>query len=140
MLLEASLDSQAAGQAVVTMLRLQNALGQAPAADHLLLQQTSLSAEQQLIIRSTATGCRSCWPTTAAVQSGNNCIHSKVALLLLCACVPQGFPTIKFFYVSNGKIKSSAYNGGRSAKEIVTFALDKVRRQEQQQMPQQVAR
>lgn len=41
----------------------------------------------------------------------------------------QGFPTIKFFYVSNGKIKSSAYQGGRSAKELVTFALDKVGRQ-----------
>lgn len=39
----------------------------------------------------------------------------------------QGFPTIKFFYVVDGKIKSSAYNGGRSAKEIVTFAMDKAR-------------
>lgn len=48
----------------------------------------------------------------------------------------QGFPTIKFLYVSNGKIKSSAFNGGRSAKELVTFALDKVgvfQQQEQQQ-------
>eukprot|EP00878_Enallax_costatus_P001518 GHUV01001669.1.p1 GENE.GHUV01001669.1~~GHUV01001669.1.p1 ORF type:complete len:459 (+),score=78.64 GHUV01001669.1:164-1540(+) len=39
----------------------------------------------------------------------------------------QGFPTIKFFYVSDGKIKSSSYNGGRSAKEIVAFAMDKAR-------------
>lgn len=46
---------------------------------------------------------------------------------------PQGFPTIKFFYVSNGKIKSSAYNGGRSAKELVTFALDKVGTHSRQQ-------
>lgn len=38
----------------------------------------------------------------------------------------QGFPTIKFFYVSDGKIKSSEFRGGRSAKDIVTFALDKV--------------
>lgn len=38
----------------------------------------------------------------------------------------QGFPTIKFFYVSGGKIKSSSYQGGRSAKELVSFALDKV--------------
>lgn len=42
--------------------------------------------------------------------------------------VEQGFPTIKFFYVSNGKIKSSTYQGGRSAKELVTFAIDKVGR------------
>lgn len=39
----------------------------------------------------------------------------------------QGFPTIKFFYVSNGAIKSSSYNGGRSAKELVAFALDKAK-------------
>jgi hypothetical protein len=41
----------------------------------------------------------------------------------------QGFPTIKFLYVSNGKIKSSNYQGGRSAKELVAFALDKVGRE-----------
>jgi hypothetical protein len=46
---------------------------------------------------------------------------------VLCHHPSQGFPTIKFLYVSNGKIKSSAYQGGRSAKELVTFALDKVR-------------
>lgn len=39
----------------------------------------------------------------------------------------QGFPTIKLFYVSGGSIKSSSYNGGRSAKEIVAFAMDKAR-------------
>eukprot|EP00883_Tetradesmus_obliquus_P011814 jgi/Sobl393_1/4620/SZX79247.1 len=39
----------------------------------------------------------------------------------------RGFPTIKFFYVSNGVIKSSDYNGGRSAKEIVAFAMDKAK-------------
>lgn len=39
----------------------------------------------------------------------------------------RGFPTIKFFYVSDGKIKSSDYSGGRSAKEIVAFAMDKAK-------------
>jgi protein disulfide-isomerase A6 len=39
----------------------------------------------------------------------------------------RGFPTIKFFYVSNGAIKSSDYNGGRSAKEIVAFAMEKAK-------------
>jgi protein disulfide-isomerase A6 len=39
----------------------------------------------------------------------------------------RGFPTIKFFYVQNGAIKSSDYNGGRSAKEIVAFAMDKAK-------------
>ncbi len=38
-----------------------------------------------------------------------------------------GFPTIKFFYAgSDGSIKGVPYNGGRSAKELVTFAMDKV--------------
>eukprot|EP00775_Hariotina_reticulata_P009043 gene9043-9214_t len=39
----------------------------------------------------------------------------------------RGFPTIKFFYVQGGKIKSSDYNGGRSATELVSFALDKAK-------------
>jgi protein disulfide-isomerase A6 len=39
----------------------------------------------------------------------------------------RGFPTIKFFYVSNGAVKSSDYNGGRSAKEIVAFAMEKAK-------------
>eukprot|EP00882_Tetradesmus_deserticola_P021966 GHRQ01023825.1.p1 GENE.GHRQ01023825.1~~GHRQ01023825.1.p1 ORF type:complete len:259 (-),score=75.64 GHRQ01023825.1:10-786(-) len=39
----------------------------------------------------------------------------------------RGFPTIKFFYVLNGAIKSSDYNGGRSAKELVAFAMDKAK-------------
>lgn len=40
----------------------------------------------------------------------------------------QGFPTIKLFYVdNNGNIKSSDYNGQRSAKDIVTFAADKAK-------------
>lgn len=59
------------------------------------------------------------------------CLQLTRCLQLLGAAAVslfQGFPTIKFFYVSNGKIKSSAYNGGRSAKELVTFALDKVGR------------
>jgi protein disulfide-isomerase A6 len=39
----------------------------------------------------------------------------------------QGFPTIKLFYVLNGAIKSSDYNGGRTAKDLVAFALDKAK-------------
>eukprot|EP00882_Tetradesmus_deserticola_P001203 GHRQ01001301.1.p1 GENE.GHRQ01001301.1~~GHRQ01001301.1.p1 ORF type:complete len:457 (+),score=199.58 GHRQ01001301.1:162-1532(+) len=39
----------------------------------------------------------------------------------------RGFPTIKFFYVLNGAIKSSDYSGGRSAKELVAFAMDKAK-------------
>ncbi|KAG2496699.1 hypothetical protein HYH03_005115 [Edaphochlamys debaryana] len=40
----------------------------------------------------------------------------------------QGFPTIKLLYVDeSGSIKSTDYNGGRTAKELVTFALDKAR-------------
>ncbi|GFR51819.1 hypothetical protein Agub_g14281 [Astrephomene gubernaculifera] len=41
----------------------------------------------------------------------------------------QGFPTIKLLYVddASGAIKSVDYNGGRSAKELVTFALDKAK-------------
>ncbi|GLI71386.1 hypothetical protein VaNZ11_016579 [Volvox africanus] len=41
----------------------------------------------------------------------------------------QGFPTIKLLYVDDatGSIKSVDYNGGRTAKELVTFALDKAK-------------
>lgn len=41
----------------------------------------------------------------------------------------QGFPTIKFFYVDDsGNIKSSDYNSGaRTAKDLITFALDKAK-------------
>eukprot|EP00877_Chromochloris_zofingiensis_P007928 jgi/Chrzof1/3389/Cz12g23180.t1_PDI4 len=39
----------------------------------------------------------------------------------------QGFPTIKFLYNSKGTIKTVDYNGGRSAKELVTFSMDKAR-------------
>ncbi|KAG2442054.1 hypothetical protein HYH02_009845 [Chlamydomonas schloesseri] len=41
----------------------------------------------------------------------------------------QGFPTIKLLYVDNagGSVKSVDYNGGRTAKELVTFALDKAK-------------
>eukprot|EP00879_Flechtneria_rotunda_P008753 GHRR01009167.1.p1 GENE.GHRR01009167.1~~GHRR01009167.1.p1 ORF type:complete len:415 (+),score=150.40 GHRR01009167.1:625-1869(+) len=39
----------------------------------------------------------------------------------------QGFPTIKFFYVSGGSIKSSEYRGGRTAKDVVAFTMDKAR-------------
>ena len=39
----------------------------------------------------------------------------------------QGFPTIKFVYYDSGKIKSVDYKGGRSAKEIVEFGMDKAK-------------
>ncbi|PNW80746.1 hypothetical protein CHLRE_07g328150v5 [Chlamydomonas reinhardtii] len=41
----------------------------------------------------------------------------------------QGFPTIKLLYVddASGSIKTVDYNGGRTAKELVTFALDKAK-------------
>jgi hypothetical protein len=38
----------------------------------------------------------------------------------------QGFPTIKFLCVVGGKIKAAEYRGGRTAKGIVEFAMDKV--------------
>ncbi len=40
----------------------------------------------------------------------------------------QGFPTIKLLYVddASGNIKSADYNGGRAAKDLVNWALDKV--------------
>jgi protein disulfide-isomerase A6 len=39
----------------------------------------------------------------------------------------KGFPTIKLLYVDGGKIKSSDYTGGRTAKEMIQFALDKAK-------------
>ena len=39
----------------------------------------------------------------------------------------KGFPTIKLFYVDSGKIKSSDYQGGRTAKEMITFVTDKAK-------------
>ncbi len=38
-----------------------------------------------------------------------------------------GFPTIKLLYWSDGKIKSTAYEGQRTAKDMVAFALDKAK-------------
>lgn len=35
----------------------------------------------------------------------------------------QGFPTIKLLYNKSGKLKAVDYKGGRSAKEIVEWAL-----------------
>jgi len=40
----------------------------------------------------------------------------------------QGFPTIKFFGL-NKKKGAEDYNGGRTADDIVQFALDKVNQQ-----------
>jgi hypothetical protein len=43
-----------------------------------------------------------------------------------CSCGPPlfaGYPTIKLFHVSGGKLVSSDYNGGRSAADIVKGAL-----------------
>jgi len=39
----------------------------------------------------------------------------------------RGFPTIKLFYVRDGALKSSDYNGGRAARDIVAWAIDKAR-------------
>mmetsp|Transcript_11091 Transcript_11091/g.23921 ORF Transcript_11091/g.23921 Transcript_11091/m.23921 type:complete len:457 (+) Transcript_11091:59-1429(+) len=39
----------------------------------------------------------------------------------------QGFPTIKLLYVENGQIKSTDYQGGRTAKDIVSFVMDKAK-------------
>ena len=39
----------------------------------------------------------------------------------------KGFPTIKLFYVDGGKIKSSDYQGGRTAKEMINFVADKAK-------------
>ena len=42
----------------------------------------------------------------------------------------RGFPTIKFFYVQGGAVKSVDYSGGRDAPAIVGFAMDKARKAE----------
>jgi hypothetical protein len=39
----------------------------------------------------------------------------------------QGFPTIKFVYAEGDKLKSSDYNGNRSAKDMVLFAMEKAK-------------
>jgi hypothetical protein len=39
----------------------------------------------------------------------------------------QGFPTIKFMYHDGNTIKAVDYNAGRTAKDIISFALDKSR-------------
>eukprot|EP00983_Pelagomonas_calceolata_P045254 1139636-Pelagomonas_calceolata.AAC.6 len=39
----------------------------------------------------------------------------------------QGFPTIKFVYADGDKIKTSDYNGQRSAKDLINFAFDKAK-------------
>jgi hypothetical protein len=37
----------------------------------------------------------------------------------------QGFPTIKFMYHDGSTIKAVDYKGGRTAKELITFGMDK---------------
>ena len=39
----------------------------------------------------------------------------------------QGFPTIKFMWTEGGKVKQQDYQGARTAKEIVAFAMDKAK-------------
>lgn len=39
----------------------------------------------------------------------------------------QGFPTIKWMWMDGDKVKSSDYNGGRTAKDIINFAFDKAK-------------
>ena len=40
----------------------------------------------------------------------------------------QGFPTIKLMYAdASGKIKSSDYTGGRTAKDMVIYVADKAK-------------
>ncbi len=40
----------------------------------------------------------------------------------------QGFPTIKMFYTdSKGKVKSVDYQAGRTAKDVINFAMDKAK-------------
>ena len=39
----------------------------------------------------------------------------------------KGFPTLKLLYVDDGKIKSSDYNGGRTAKEMLDYIFDKAK-------------
>ena len=47
------------------------------------------------------------------------------------ACAGQygvsGFPTIKFMYHDGTKVKAVDYNSGRTAKDIITFAMDKAK-------------
>jgi hypothetical protein len=39
----------------------------------------------------------------------------------------SGFPTIKFMYHDGTKLKSVDYTAGRTAKDIITFAMDKAK-------------
>lgn len=39
----------------------------------------------------------------------------------------KGFPTIKLMYVDDGKIKSTDYQGGRTAKDMTQFLFDKAK-------------
>jgi len=39
----------------------------------------------------------------------------------------KGFPTIKFMWHDGKAIKSVDYKGGRTAKEIITFGMDKAK-------------
>ena len=39
----------------------------------------------------------------------------------------SGFPTIMFMYHDGTKIKSVDYNSGRTAKDIINFAMDKAK-------------
>lgn len=39
----------------------------------------------------------------------------------------RGFPTIKFMYHDGKAIKAVDYKGGRTAKEIITFGMDKAK-------------
>ena len=39
----------------------------------------------------------------------------------------QGFPTIKFMYYDSGKLKTVDYKGGRAAKDIIEFGMDKAK-------------
>jgi hypothetical protein len=39
----------------------------------------------------------------------------------------KGFPTLKLFYNDGGKVKSTDYQGGRTAKEMLTFLMDKAK-------------
>jgi hypothetical protein len=39
----------------------------------------------------------------------------------------KGFPTIKFMYHDGSSIKAVDYKGGRTAKEIIVFGMEKAR-------------
>jgi protein disulfide-isomerase A6 len=39
----------------------------------------------------------------------------------------SGFPTIKFMYHDGTKVKAVDYKSGRTAKDIITFAMEKAK-------------